>query len=400
MSNPSETQDPPFERPELIKMLRENWLNEIVIARTYARLADLESDTNRKRLLNMMAENEETHAQMWAERLKDVGGTLPADREVEREVRKQERLARWFGTDAALRRIEKEERGHVVSYTAQTQSVGDEKSNRILTEIIPDEVAHADRLKAMSDPRNAPRGVLDRMLAAEKWHTAHTGGWLGDAIYGANDGLGAVFGTISTVAGATSNDPHKGHAVLLAGIAVMLASALSMGAGAYLATKAETEVHDAEIGRERREIEESPEHERIELELMYQLKGFTEEEAKMLSARITADPEQFLRTMASEELGLSMQSRANPFTAALSGSLSTAVGAFVPLVPFFFLHGTLAVIWAGIISLAAHFAVGAAKTFVTGRSWVASGTEMTVVGIMLAVVTYVIGLAIGGSVGG
>jgi VIT1/CCC1 family predicted Fe2+/Mn2+ transporter len=294
-----------------------------------------------------------------------------------------------------IKRIEREERNHVTDYTAQME-MGDERVSAILKAIIPDEEKHANRLAAMAAPASGAKTKLESMLSGEKWHQAHTGGWLGDAIYGANDGLGAVFGTVSAVAGATTGNSHP---VLLAGIACMLASSLSMGGGAYLATKAEAEVHEAELARERHEIEMDPEHEREELELMYQLKGFTEEEAKILTNRLTQDPEQFLATMAAEELGLSMQRMPNPYVAAFSGTVSTAIGAFLPLIPFFFLTGFPAVVWSGIVSLAAHFGIGAAKTIVTGRSWFASGMEMTVVGIIMAVVTYAIGLALGGHIG-
>src|SRR5258708_21403927 len=215
--------------------------------------------------------------------------------------------------------------------------------------------------------------MLDLMLRRERWHK-RGGGWLGDAIYGANDGLGAVFGIVSGLAG-------------------MLASALSMGSGAFLATKSEREIYEAEIARERREIEEDPEEEREELTLFYQLKGFTEDEANLLATRLSEQPEQLLRTLAHEELGLSEENFPNPVVAAVSASVSTGIGAFIPIIPFFFLQGIQAIIAAAIISLIAHFAVGAAKTLVTGRSWFKSGMEMTIVGAVEAVITYVLGSA-------
>jgi VIT1/CCC1 family predicted Fe2+/Mn2+ transporter len=232
-----------------------------------------------------------------------------------------------------------------------------------------------------------PQGTLDAILGRERWHK-RGGGWLGDAIYGANDGLGAVFGIVSGVAGATAG---ANHVVLIAGLAGMLASALSMGSGAYLATKSEREVYQAEIDRERGEIEADPEEEREELALFYQLKGFTEEEARTLAARLSQQPEQFLRTLAHEELGLSAESFPNPAVAAVSAAVSTGIGAFIPIIPFFFIGGFAAVLWAAGISLLAHFAVGAAKTLVTGRSPFVSGLEMTVVGAVEAVITYALG---------
>src|SRR5204862_5057057 len=92
--------------------------------------------------------------------------------------------------------------------------------------------------------------------------------------------------------------------VLAAGLAGTVASALSMGAGAYLASKSEREVYESEVARERREIEEDPHEEMLELDLFYQLKGFAPEEARAMAEKIHATPKQFLRTLVHEELGL------------------------------------------------------------------------------------------------
>ncbi len=196
---------------------------------------------------------------------------------------------------------------------------------------------------------------------------------------------------VSGVAGATS---VNGKFVLLSGIATGIASALSMGSGAYLATKSEREIYESEVEHERHEIEASPDEEREEMELFYQLKGFSAEESKMMATRLAEQPEQLLKTLAHEELGLSDRAFPNPWKAAVSASVSTAMGAFIPVIPFFWMTGTTALIASFIISTAAHFAVGASKVLVTGRSWLKSGAEMTVVGLGEAIVTYAIGLLI------
>ena len=110
---------------------------------------------------------------------------------------------------------------------------------------------------------------------------------------------------------------------------------------------------------------------------------------------IASDQDQFLRALVSERLGSTEDSLSNPVVSALSGALSTAVGAAIPIIPFFFMQGIPAVIAAAIISLAAHFAVGAAKSLITIRSWWSSGLEMTVVGAIEGIVTYALGIAIG-----
>ena len=215
---------------------------------------------------------------------------------------------------------------------------------------------------------------------------------MADSIYGVNDGLGAVFGIVSGVAGATNNQQHY---VLISGLAGMLASALSMGAGAYLAVKSEREVYEAEIKREREEVEENPEEEREEMALFYQLQGFEVEESQRMAERVAKNPDQMVHMMAQHELGLSEQHFPNPWKSSFSAAASTAVGAFIPIIPFFFMQGFAAVITAFAVSIAAHFLVGALKSLITSRSWWASGLEMTMVGVLEAGVTYGLGLAFG-----
>jgi VIT1/CCC1 family predicted Fe2+/Mn2+ transporter len=207
-----------------------------------------------------------------------------------------------------------------------------------------------------------------------------------------NDGLGAIFGIVSGVSGATAGDSKY---VLLAGLSGMIASALSMGSGAYLAAKSEREIYQAEVAREREAIQMNGPEARELLSLYYQVKGLPEEDAHHMVNHIASDPEQLLRALSSERLGSSEEALSNPLVSASSGALSTAVGATIPIIPFFFMTGIEAVIAAAVISLAAHFAVGAAKSLITVRSWWSSGFEMTVVGAVEGAVTYGIGVLLG-----
>jgi vacuolar iron transporter family protein len=134
----------------------------------------------------------------------------------------------------------------------------------------------------------------------------------------------------------------------------------------------------------------------MELELFYQLKGFSPEEARGMAEHLQKDPKQFLRTLVHEELGLDTTTFPNPWRSMLSASVSTAIGGFIPIIPFFFTVGMPAVISSFIISTLAHFVVGASKSLVTTRSWWASGTEMTLVGILEAAITYGLGVAFAG----
>ncbi len=371
---------------QLIAALQQNWRREVEGARMYRDLAGRESDATKRGILERLAQAEERHAARWEGKLTELGAAPPPLTFTWRD-----RLQRWInrgiGSDAALRRMEAAEDVDIARYEAHARSVSDAEAAQMLREVRREEEAHGRVIRDMIAPEG-PQNLLDVMLRREHWHK-RGGGWIGDAIYGANDGLGAVFGIVSGVAGATAGN---NQAVLIAGLAGMLASALSMGSGAYLATKSEREIYQAEIDRERREIEENPEEEKEELALFYQLKGFSEEESETLADRLSKQPEQFLNALAHEELGLNQQAFPNPLVSALSAMVSTGLGAFIPIIPFFFFGGIAAVIWAAVISLMAHFAVGAAKTIITGRSWLVSGTEMTVVGAIEAVITYALGV--------
>jgi vacuolar iron transporter family protein len=379
------------DRKETIEVVERNWRAEVETAQVYRDLAGREVDEKRKGILLRMAEAEERHAQRWEKKLRDLGVEAPILKDTIAR-----RLNRWWnkiaGAEVAIRRMEAAEERHEAEFRDQAERAlaGEHDVQDFLRESALEEKAHARALSAMAPP-TGPRTALDAILKRERWH-GRGGSWVADAIYGANDGLGAVFGIVSGVAGATNNQQHY---VLISGLAGMLASTLSMGAGAYLAAKSEAEVYEAEISRERAEVEENPEEEIEEMSLFYQLQGFTPEESQKMAERLAQQPEQFVQAMAQSELGLSEHRFPNQWTAAMSAGISTAIGAFVPIIPFFFSGGVEAVIISFAISLVAHFAVGALKSLITIRSWWASGLEMTWIGVIVAVVTYSLGLAFG-----
>jgi vacuolar iron transporter family protein len=379
------------DRQQTIGVVERNWRAEVETAQVYRDLAERERDEKRKGILLRMAEAEERHAQRWELKLRDLGVEPPVLRDTIGR-----RLNRWWnkiaGAEIAIRRMEAAEERHEAEFHDQADRAlaGEQDVQEFLRKSALEEKAHARVLSAMAPPPG-PRTVLDTILKRERWH-GRGGSWVADAIYGANDGLGAVFGIVSGVAGATNNQQHY---VLISGLAGMLASTLSMGAGAYLAAKSEREVYEAEIAREKAEVEENPEEEIEEMSLFYQLQGFSPEESQRMAERLAQQPEQFVQAMAQSELGLSEHRFPNQWTSAVSAAISTAIGAFVPIVPFFFMGGLNAVIVSFGISLVAHFAVGALKSLITIRSWWASGLEMTWIGVIVAVVTYSLGLAFG-----
>jgi vacuolar iron transporter family protein len=383
-------------KKEFINGLKQAWHDEMLSAQNYRMLAKRETNPQKRAILSRMAEAEERHAATWAKRLHDLdintgkfSETLP------------ERVRQWIilrsDTEVAAKMLEEGESQADKLYDVLLTSAQTERDKNSILEAQKEEHAHSKMLEEFAQPStmHLPQSRLDKILGREKWHV-RAGGWIGQAIYGVNDGLGAAFGVVSGVAGATGANTEF---VLLSGFATAIASALSMGSGAYLATKSEREVYEAEVEKERREIENNPAEELEEMELFYQLKGFSEEEAEAMTKKLAEQPEHLLTALAHEELGLSEKSFPNQWKSAISATISTAIGAAIPVLPFLFASGMTGLILSLIVSTLAHFTVGASKVVVTGRSWLKSGTEMTLVGLGEAAVTYAIGLLIAPTLG-
>jgi VIT1/CCC1 family predicted Fe2+/Mn2+ transporter len=367
---------------ETLRALEKCWYREMEGAATYRTLAQREKDARRRDILNKLADAEVGHAKKWAGRIRELGGTVPDPATVKPGLGLSLQVA---SPEVIFRKLEAVEDRDIAAYEALT-SLLDEKSLAILNEAKADEHEHARMMRVLAGPES-PRTALELILKKERH--VRGAGWVSDAIYGINDGLGAVFGIVSGMAGYTGGS----EIVLITGLAGALASSLSMGSSAYLAAKSQREVYEGEIAREKAEIEENPEEEREELELFYQLKGFTEDEARTLVARIREKPDHFLKTLVQEELGLSETTFPNQWKACLSATASTAVGGLIPVLPFFFTRGTPAVICAAALSILAHFGVGLAKSLVTTRPWWISGLEMTLVAVIAGGITYGLGLA-------
>ena len=390
---------------KVLACLAGNWQAEMEGHYTYLALADRETDAVRAQVLRHLGYAELEHAALWANRIVELGGTQPVYKG-HPHGNADSLASRAGGPLMALRRLEVDESRHIANYGTQLKDLGDEASVAILEHVIEDEKDHYRELgsllrgrshtvqggKQVVDPKSLLEELLAKRNSGRNGSGAWAGSWIGDAIYGVNDGLGSIFGIVSGVSGATAGN---GKYVLLAGLAGMIASALSMGSGAYLAAKSEREIYEAEVERERQAIEMNPSEARELLSLYYQVKGLPEEDAEHIVEHLASDPEMLLKAVASERLNTSEEGLKIPWVSATSGALSTAVGAIIPVIPFFFMSGTAAIVAAAIISLIAHFAVGAAKSLITVRSWWASGFEMTAVGAVEGAVTYAIGLWLG-----
>jgi predicted membrane protein (TIGR00267 family) len=383
----------------VLKILESNWQAEMRGYHTYETLSERESDPQRRAALRGLAYAEKHHADLWATRILALGGPTPIYKGS--KTGEADTLAnRVGGTGLALRRLELDESHDIAKYAKQLQDLGDEPSNVILKQVLEDEREHYRILDSLirdrrplpqSSPEEAKAALNDLVAAREEGHR-QAAGWVGDAIYGINDGLGSIFGIVSGVSGATLGDSKF---VLIAGLAGMIASALSMGSGAYLAAKSEREIYDAEFARERDAVEYNEAEAREVLSLTYQIRGLNADDANRVVDDLARDKSALVNELARERLNTTQDALRKPWTSAISGALSTAVGAFIPIIPFFFMSGYRAVIWAAAISLIAHFAVGAAKSLLTIRSWWSSGFEMTFVGALEGLVTFLIGMGLG-----
>ena len=370
------------------------WRGEIEAGAVYELVA-ARMDPKRADILRRMAKAEGGHRRRLEARMTELDIPIPDPATV--------RLSPWLRLQAKIAPVDRllaareaaEEDEVADLYKRPT---GDDATDRLLYEIRKDERSHSLAVREMrvgqagaggSAPAAVPsaQARLDRILGRETWHQ-RGGSWISGAIYGANDGLAAVFGIVTGVSGATGGSSF----VLTAGLAGAVASALSMATGAFLAERSEAEVMEANVERERQEIVEHPEEEKEELSLFYQLKGIDPGTADELAARLAGDPDAMLKTLSVEEFG-STERGGDPVQASLAAGISTGVGAIIPVIPFMFTTGTVAIVAAAIVSLVAHFLVGAAKSLVTLRSWWSAGLEMTLAGVIVGGVTYVVGLA-------
>ena len=217
---------------------------------------------------------------------------------------------------------------------------------------------------------------------SEPWHRTESGGFLRNVVYGFNDGLTANFGLVAGVIGATAAAQHR--AVVVAGVAGLLADALSMGSSGYLAAKSEQEVYAHEIAMERDEIALMPEIERDELALIYEAKGMDAPSAHALATQVMADPQRMLEEQVQEELKIGEQT-ISPLREGWVTGLATAFGAIIPVFPFLVSRGQTAIVLSFALSMLSHFLVGAARSVFTGRSVFRSGLDMFVVGLGVAV---------------
>jgi vacuolar iron transporter family protein len=351
----------------------EHYRDERDAAYLYRALAAVESDAERKQLFDKLALVEDRHAERWEELFAQSGRPLPQYTTAHR-TRLLAWVAKRFGTGLVLPMMLAEEGREVQAYLGMARHASNRQTHQAAVDIASDSAVHARELAE----------VMGR--EGEPWHVGGSGGYLRSVVYGFNDGLTANFGLVAGVLGADVAP----HVVIISGVAGAFADALSMGSSGYLAAKSEAEVQAHQIDLERHEMRLMPDLEEEELALIYEAKGLPADRARETARAMMQDPTQALDAMVREELNIHPAELA-PLKDGVITGLATAVGAFIPIVPFLVLEHWPAVWMSLAVSMLAHFAIGAARSIFTGRSVWASGRDMFVVGFGVAAIGYVIG---------
>jgi VIT1/CCC1 family predicted Fe2+/Mn2+ transporter len=359
-----------------------NWKGELDSADLYRYLAGKEADARVAGLLNEMADAESRHARVMENSLREAGMPVPARHRRSFQTRALMLLARLFGPQRVYPLLHGAEISGSADYAGQSASTA---------ALAPEERSHARTLGQLSGATH--RGVAPGH--AERWHRSGGGGSLRAAVFGVSDGLVSNLSLVMGFAGAAADSQF----VLLAGLSGLLAGASSMAAGEYVSVRAQRELLERQIELEAAELSVSPQEEEEELALIYRAKGLPKAEADRIANRLAQDPEIALDSLVREELGLDPRELGSPSGAAISSFLSFAVGALVPVLPYFFGASLLNIAVSLGLSGAALFGVGATVSVFTGKSALRSGGRQLAIGFAAAAITFALGKIVGVSTG-
>jgi VIT1/CCC1 family predicted Fe2+/Mn2+ transporter len=372
--------------PDDVRRYMANWQGEVDSAAQYRAMAASEGSGDGAKVYESLAAIEEKHAAFWESRLADAGHA-PGARKPSWRARILIWCAKRWGARSILPTIASQE------YVSRHDYVPQRETAR--TGMTSEERMHARVLQTMLSKTSGVEGTtLGRI---EGRHHSLGGNTLRASVLGANDGLCSNLALVMGVAGASVSE----HAVLVTGLAGLLAGACSMGLGEWVSVTSSRELSEREMKIEKSELEANPEQEREELQLIYEAKGLDPKEAQELSTKLLADPATALDVLSREELGIDpVDKGGSPWAAAASSMLLFALGAIVPVWPFFFLHGTSAILASIAAGAAGLFLIGATISIFTGRSALFSGARQLSLGLMAAGVTFAIGRIVGVAIGG
>ncbi len=342
----------------------------------YSAMRAAERDPRRAMVLEELIAAERRHAERWAGKLGIPPHAVPGQRKTWRS-RMLGFMSTTLGTDRALKVAERLEGKDTEMYGGDPEAV----------DIMQEEIGHSEKLRELRNGHPSPSAEI----GGRAWESAASSGAFRAGVLGANDGLVSNFGLVWGVAGGTS-DPQI---ILLAGVAGLLAGAFSMAAGEYVSMRADRDLAEFRIEKERRELEEFPEEEQEELSLLYQMKGLTKEEADRLAERAMEDKTIALDTKIREELGLDPNGLGSPWGASISSFIAFSMGAIVPLSPYLASSGQGAFIASGVLSGLALMLVGGALAALSGKNPLWAALRMLAIGVAAAALTNSIGRMVG-----
>lgn len=359
-----------------LSRLRMAWQDEVDSAAVYRAAAGKVAGTPQADAFRRMADDEARHAAILAERLA-TRGAAPGRAVPSARGRVLATLVRWLGPTAVLSTLVQREQAGMDAYADTPEA-----------ELARDEQAHRDLLRTLRGA-GLQGGSIAQMEAE---HRAASGNALRAAVLGANDGLVSNLSLVMGVAGAAM----ESRAILVTGLAGLLAGAISMALGEWLSVQSSRELFARQLAIEAAELEETPEEERRELAEIYRAKGLPVEQAQAVADRLMADPKAALDTLVREELGFDpAELGGSAWEAAITSFVLFAVGAVIPVAPFLALSGATAIAVSLAASALGLFAVGAGITLLTGRSVWFSGLRQVLFGLIAAGVTFAIGRLIG-----
>ncbi len=368
-----------------IERYRANYLAEQEGSELYQSLSKTERDPHLAELYKRMAETEQRHASIWADYLRNAGEPVPTYTTGWR-IRMIIWLAKRFGVNSVLPMVSSMESGASHDYDTQPEARA--------AGMPEDERSHERLFRSVEITGG---GVAGPALARfEGRHRGTGGNALRAAVLGASDGLTTNLSLVMGVAGA--NLP--GHTILFTGLAGMLAGALSMSIGEWLSVQSARELYTHQIAVERQELLEMPEEEREELALIYEAKGIDRETANRMAERIMAQGDAALDTLSREELGIDPEELGgSAWTASIMSFMLFAIGAVIPVIPFVFGSGTVAVLFSLLLGTLGLFIVGVGITLTTGAPLLKSAGRQVLLGLAAAAITFGLGSLVGGRLG-
>lgn len=357
---------------------------EVDASYLYGKLADNEPDESIAKVFRQMKEIEKGHAEAFAkkENMNITNLMNPSWRAKVLNI-----IGKTFGYNYVLGVLMDTEKS-----ISNSILVAKKKSDM---NINGSETNHVKILRMLMD--NEAKVSGENVAKLESKHRSVGGNALRAAVLGGNDGLVSNFSLIMGVAGATAGQ----QGVLLAGMAGMLAGALSMALGEWISVKSSQELYENQMQLEMEELEANPEAEMQELALIYMAKGISEIQAHQMAHDIMQNKETAHEVLVREELGINPEElKGSAFEAAIFSFILFTVGAIIPLFPFMFSSGINAIIYSVIAGSAGLFLIGASITLFTGKSVWYSGFRQVLFGLAAAAITFGIGRLIGVSLAG